>query len=736
MSAGAVCASYARLDQSSRRLLQLCAIFDSSIRRQDIATLYIESGCTGGNGKRLSKTDVDKTIVKLLKQKFLVTGSYGSVRVDPDLQDMAVQDSIRDDSFQKLNDVVAKKRPRSYFHGDESTRNLRMAFYQGNVDEYRAHLRGKSRDSNVKLLNPFSRDIFDNLDPILRELYLADVVPRIIVNADGSRELLAAFDELIDAQSSHEDDFLAAWLDLAVARGDLESLARLDDLTGSKLNEVAGCTALLQGDLEQAEVCLGAVMPSGKRKSRLSPIGHLPALLNLLLLFEQGSAESMAEARSIVSSATKARKACYTGAIAIAGAAIAFKQSPSSPAAFAINLQELCSTPLETLLAGYFANWLLTGDDTSFQISNLVQTATAYRKSGLQWFSAEASGLAGKSKLKTAAAQTSKHTETHARLGTSSLVDLVEPEPFWQRSLNAIAQLGTVIPCTVESTVETERVIWELNTRYNGIQLEVFQQKRKGKEWTKGRKIALQRLYEQFADPAFSFLTEQDRALCRALESSTERNHYGYWETHCYFDDLRAARAIVGHPRIYPAGDRENPIEVVEQPPKLVVSEEKDGQISLILDPKPKHDEAFRKIVDGRHRVAITFFDDQHLQLHQILGGELKVPAAAATQVVKAIEQVASLVTVHSEIGHAEIGANQFDDASAAGGETVQADAQPHVHLLPYQGGLRAEFFVRPFGDDWSFLPRRSRWRERLCQHRWQTDDGPARSGRRASAAR
>ena len=226
MSAGAVCASYTRLDQSSRRLLQLCAIYDSNISRRDFALLYIDSGCTGGNGKRLTKTDVEKTIAKLVKQKFLVTGSYGGVCVDPDLQDMAIQDSIRDDSFQKLNEIVAKKRSRSYFHGDESTRNLRMAFYQGNVDEYRAQLRGKSRNANVKLLNPFSRDIFDNLDPILRELYLADVVPRIIVNAGGSQELLAAFDELIDAQSSHEDDFLAAWLDLAVARGDLESLAR------------------------------------------------------------------------------------------------------------------------------------------------------------------------------------------------------------------------------------------------------------------------------------------------------------------------------------------------------------------------------------------------------------------------------------------------------------------------------------------------------------------------------
>ena len=96
-------------------------------------------------------------------------------------------------------------------------RDLRIAFYLGEVDTVRAYLRDKNRDLNIKLLNPFSRDIFDRLDLLLREMYLTDIVPWFIMNPGGNSEVLAAFDELTDGQVSTDNDFLGVWLDLAVA---------------------------------------------------------------------------------------------------------------------------------------------------------------------------------------------------------------------------------------------------------------------------------------------------------------------------------------------------------------------------------------------------------------------------------------------------------------------------------------------------------------------------------------
>ena len=264
---------------------------------------------------------------------------------------------------------------------------------------------------------------------------------------------------------------------------------------------------------------------------------------------------------------------------------------------------------------------------------------------------------------------------------------------MWQQSLSAIAQLAQGDSAPAQATSETERLIWELNPAYWSHSLEAYHQVHKGSGWSKGRKVSRKRLYEQFNEPAFAFLTEEDRALCRALEMFSERNYYGYTETYYQFQETRAARALVAHPRIFPEGDRTNPYEIVEQQPKLTVVKQEDGRIRLALDPKPPFvEEGVQMVKEGPHRLAMVFFHRQHLKLHEILGGELKVPASAAKRVIEAIGPVASLVTVQSEIG------------GESSGQRVEADPTPHIHLLPYQEGLRVEFFVRPFGEAGPFF--------------------------------
>ena len=96
-------ASYTRLDAGSRHVLQLSALSDATLNRQELAALSSKSGWTDSNGKRLTKTDISSIVAKLLGQTFLVQGSYSSVRADPDVQDLAVQDSIRGDWFRTLS---------------------------------------------------------------------------------------------------------------------------------------------------------------------------------------------------------------------------------------------------------------------------------------------------------------------------------------------------------------------------------------------------------------------------------------------------------------------------------------------------------------------------------------------------------------------------------------------------------------------------------------------------------
>ncbi len=702
--------AYQKLRPTERYMVQLCAFANRPLERRDLAQFLASAGLTDSAGKRFTQTAIGQIARKLEAASMLVRCSYDGMQADGEIADLVMQDSIRRGQFDELRGIFEQPGSRygSYrYDYSRLSRNLRIAFYAGEVSEFQSFLKSFGHYKQVRLLDPFSADIFATLDPVLQQWLFTNSIPRIILRPEGDDGLLAAFESWAAAQPELRNETAGLWLDLAMARGDLKSLRELDARTGHKLPKIEGCEALLQGDFERAERCLALAAPGAGRKGKNQSgpaSAHLPLLFYLMLLLARGTAESLVRARSLVASTMKAGKAKnpYVSAFEPIAAAIAFRQSPTPPGPFAQKLHELHTSSLATLLIGYLHRWLLAGEQGKGKspADYLAPVALAYRSAGLAWLEAETTRLAGDTPDKNAPPSAARSSEIHARLGTASLVNLIEPEPIWKRSLEAIGQLGkekAAVATAGDAPIESERLIWEINTRGDHFSLQPFLQKRKAKGWTAGRRVGLQRLYEEWNTPAFAFLTDQDRDLCRTLEMHVQRNYHSYTETFYLFNIGRAARAIVGHPCIFRHGDRETPLDIVEQPPRLVVARQGAHTIRLKLDPKfpedaTQEEHPIRLIQDGPQRIVLVFFDEPHQKLQRILGPMLDVPAAAAEQVVASIQRVASLVAVHSEVG---------GDSMTA--ESVAGDPRPHLHLLPYQAGLRAELYVRPLGDDGPF---------------------------------
>ncbi|MFO8073453.1 MAG: DEAD/DEAH box helicase [Polyangia bacterium] len=688
---------FAKLDADSLYLVQLCAIGDEPYTRGDLLRLSEAARSVGELGRRITKKRMGQIVDDLLRRGFIVYESYSTIRISPGIQDAVVQDAVRKGRFEPLS-AIFTERPGHWLRGRLPLRAQRLAFYTNQAEQFLSNLSEMKRyeerhGEEIGLLEPFSADIFEALDPSLQRWYLIEAVPRLITRANGSPALLREFDSSISRQTSADHDLLAVWMDLSFARGDLESLRRLDDETGRRLHEVRGCIALLEGDLEQAKSCLESVMPGGKKKGKLAPVAHLPAILYLLLLVGSGTPAEIERAQAIVRSVNRARKRKYEMVTNVIELAISFRRTPLSPPDLLAALARQSYWPLSKLLAGYCSRWFLSDEDRGKGVPGLKGVAKAYRSLGLDWLAAEAHGLAAEPATKTGEKHAEKHRSIHEGLGTSSLIELAVPEPAWKRSLDAIAGIVASDGPTAATPLMNERIIWELDTRHDGVNLEAFLQRRSGRSWTKGRKVALKRLYEQFESASFSFLSDQDRALCQALVEFTEQRSYGYRELAYRFDEERAARALIGHPRVFPPGDRENPIEIVEREPQLVVAHQDDGRIALSLEPRPlRDDESFRMSTEASGRRSIVFFGAEHLRLHRLLGGTLKVPAAAADRVIETLQKVASVISVQSEIG-----------GQVEGGVKVEADARPHVHLQPYQDGLRLDLYVQPFGDGGPF---------------------------------
>lgn len=161
----------------------------------------------------------------------LVRCSYDGMQADGEIADLVMQDSIRRGQFDELRGIFEQPGSRygSYrYDYSRLSRNLRIAFYAGEVSEFQSFLKSFGHYKQVRLLDPFSADIFATLDPVLQQWLFTNSIPRIILRPEGDDGLLAAFESWAAAQPELRNETAGLWLDLAMARGDLKSLRELD----------------------------------------------------------------------------------------------------------------------------------------------------------------------------------------------------------------------------------------------------------------------------------------------------------------------------------------------------------------------------------------------------------------------------------------------------------------------------------------------------------------------------
>ncbi|WP_339136167.1 MAG: DEAD/DEAH box helicase [Candidatus Electrothrix sp. GW3-4] len=236
---------------------------------------------------------------------------------------------------------------------------------------------------------------------------------------------------------------------------------------------------------------------------------------------------------------------------------------------------------------------------------------------------------------------------------------------------------------------KTSRLVWLVQFDGENLMLSAKEQKRKGAgKWSKGRGIGLNRL---MPPEDFDFLTEQDVKICAALRQVGDPNSRNGG---CEFDMNEALPALVGHPLVFLEKSGKIPAEIVAGEPELMV-EEQDGHLFIhFLQDIGKGKVAVWPETPTRFRVMEI--NDEHRRVAEITGRDgLRIPISASGQVLNAIGNIASFMTVHSSInvGSAEQGV-----------QIVESDSTIHLHIIPYGSGFRLEMFVQPFSRRGPYL--------------------------------
>ncbi|WP_348692516.1 DEAD/DEAH box helicase [Duganella fentianensis] len=277
------------------------------------------------------------------------------------------------------------------------------------------------------------------------------------------------------------------------------------------------------------------------------------------------------------------------------------------------------------------------------------------------------------------------------QLGLCDLSIWFERQEAWQRQLTALINLQQ--PASADSSSGAARLAWLLryDSRYGLHEISAVEQKRDARgTWSKGRAVSLKRL--RFESEQFDYLTPQDIRAAEAI-SVAHRNYHASGLSY-EVDPQRAAPLLVGHPLLFWADAPDTRVELLAGAPELLITKQA-GSLELRLQPPIPDDSALVIISrETPNRLRVISILDEHRRIAAIVGTGLVVPARAEAQVLEAISAMSSMVTVQSEIGGATPDMLQ-----------VPADTRLHLHLLPYQHGLKLQILVRPLANGAYYAP-------------------------------
>ncbi|PIE57138.1 MAG: helicase [Desulfobulbus propionicus] len=282
-------------------------------------------------------------------------------------------------------------------------------------------------------------------------------------------------------------------------------------------------------------------------------------------------------------------------------------------------------------------------------------------------------------------AMTRASDELAARLHCRRLTTIISPDVRWKKSLQELVSLAS-------RTYQSERSVrlaWFVAYGANQLRLSPREQRRTMEGgWSRGRTIALNRLVQPCE---LDYLSIQDRQVCAALVQKgepTSRNG-GY-----VFDLDQALPLLVGHPLVFLDRSPQTPVELVRGEPELMVEKQGDELFIHFAQDIGEGEVTVWQETPTRFRIIAIGMD--HRKVAAITGRKgLRVPLAASQQVLDAIGNIASFMTVHSSI---DVGLETND------ADFVEADPEIHIHIIPYGSGFRLEMFVQPFGKRGPYL--------------------------------
>ena len=629
----------------------------------------------------------------------------------PQLVEKLSRIAVEDGTFTTYAKVIRKEAPVSYYYGKWTTRcwramrEMRIGIYTQDfdlIDDALEFLAGQCRDilsplpPTVQITTaPFDPAWFGSLAPSFQFFLLDQIFRYELATLRSYPEILDYLQEEtgLDGLSSDEKlPFQRILFIQYIFRGNLTAARKLVEENNANFTGTgaAGTLAFLSGksnattELFEHDLNFLRDLSSSDNVAFFGPIGlfhSLATLQNDQTDQEQNVAHQIGIALSLFTDSVEEK------AYQVFATFLQVKNNTALPGdemSFHKDDEPHSLTILFTALAQYWLNSSLK-PEVRERVESLYRQAMA---NDFHFFSLNLAAI-----LAGVGHEGDDYDSVVNRLseetGLSPLINILQSEEPWKRNLQALIQV-TASPQESSNSYH-ERLIWMVDYNNGKMQISPKEQKRnQAGNWSKGRPISLSRLYSG----KLPYLTIQDRKISACIQKQVNPDTHG---VSYHFEMDKTLPAMINHPLLFFTKSPGTPVEFVSGEPELLVEER--GAHLHICFAQEVTDDNITIFKETPTRYKIIEINDNHRRIAQITGKNgLVVPMDASEQVLTAIGNISSFMTVHSAIA-----ADATSDPRT-NIEQVEADSTIYMHLLPYGGGFRLEMFVKPFVDGGHYL--------------------------------
>ncbi len=713
---------YQALSPLDQQIIQFAAVLYQPMTRAELGRC-LQSLRLKDQGKAVIASRLLNRVDRLREAQLLARTPSYQLHCEPLIRELVTHDALQSGFFEQAVKVIRQRFPLPpgasqkgglYYFGNfhEAIREIRIALYQNDFSTLKRWV-----DSYVNFFElypqalPFDHIIdmiFNNpLNPDWLRQLSAEIVNvvlgTLLAKATYSRQPATALLTIAKAKVAEQlPGFLQrSMVEMVLFQGALDDaqqlLARWNTAENSSLKALEGWLAFLRGEdavaIAHYQAALKILQQSQKRAKSPDPNNFLEdpsGIVFILALLKSQEPDRMLDAEVYANLINRQEHHLLQPGYRWLSSLLQAQQGDLQERRAALDQElpepEACHS-LAFLLSALCLYWL--DRDTAAEklpqpLDRFCQQAAA---AGYHWLAVEAATLWQRVQPQAPAAATI--LAQNSVLPPVPLVDCLPLVETWELCLQALTQLDQSSHQLPPGA--TQRLAWFLT--YDGPtswQLQAREQKIKTNgEWSKGRIVSPRRLMHP---EEFDYLTPQDRRVCDCIDTSSYYERYSYYSSFDYAFNARALRALVGHPLVFWEEPPRSRLELVTGEPELLVQQQTDDRLTLSLSPALS--EAADEVIlvkETPTRLKVVTIRPEHHRIAEILGpnNALTVPVLARDRVLAAINAIASIVAIQSDIGGGTIAV-----------EAVDSDATPHLHLLPLNDGLQVKLLVQPFGTD------------------------------------